>query len=105
MGLTFDVLPSCATSLVVALTRAGGTLLVRAERLMGVALIPVDTSRTLNCMATIVSKHRKIKCRGRLRYCLEEQVDENHLHPTAWYQELKVTGLSKGDIEARYNLR
>jgi len=40
-----------------------------------------------------------------LRYCLEEQVDENHLHPTAWYQELKVTGLSKGDIEARYNLR
>jgi hypothetical protein len=47
----------------------------------------------------------KIKCRGRLQYCLEEQVDENHLHPTVWCQELKVTGFSKGDIEARYNLR
>jgi hypothetical protein len=59
MVLTFDMLPSRATSLVVALTRAGGTLLVRAERLMGAALIPVDTLRTLNCMATIVSKHTK----------------------------------------------
>ena len=59
MGLTFDALPSRATSLVVALARAGGTLLVRAERLMGAALIPVDTLHTLNCMATIVSKHTK----------------------------------------------
>ena len=68
MGFTFDdKFPSCATGLVVALTRAGGTLLVRAERLMGAALIPVDMSRTLNCIATIVSKHGKIKCGGRLQ--------------------------------------
>jgi len=43
MGLTFDALPSHATGLVVALTHAGGTLLVWAERLMGAALILVDT--------------------------------------------------------------
>jgi len=68
MGFTFDdVFPSHATGLVVMLTRAGGTLLVRAERLMGAALIPVDTSRTLNYIATIVSLHGKTKCGGRLR--------------------------------------
>jgi hypothetical protein len=64
--LTFDAFPSRATDLVVVLTRAGGTLLVRAERLTGAALIPVDTSRTLNYIATIMSRHRKIKYRGRL---------------------------------------
>jgi hypothetical protein len=65
MGLSFAALPSCATGLVVVLTRAGGTLLVRAER-MGAVLIPVDMPCTLNYMVTIVSKHRKIKHAGSL---------------------------------------
>jgi hypothetical protein len=65
MGLSFAALPSRATGLVVALTHAGGTLLVRAER-MGAVFIPVDMLRTLNYMATIVSKHRKIKHAGSL---------------------------------------
>jgi hypothetical protein len=67
MGFTVDdVFPSRAAGLVVALARAGGTLLVRAESPMGVALTPVDTSRTLNCIATIVSNHGKIKGGGRV---------------------------------------
>jgi len=59
MGLTFDMLLSHAVSLVVVLMHAGGTWPVRVERLMGATLIPVDTLRMLNCIATIVSKHTK----------------------------------------------
>ena len=60
-SLTFDKLLSRATGLTVVLMHVGGILLVHMERLMGVALIPVDTSRTLNCMAMKMSKHGKIK--------------------------------------------
>jgi hypothetical protein len=60
MGLTFDVLPSRAIGLRAALMRMGGILLVRAERLTGVALIPVDTLCTLNYMTTIMSAYRKV---------------------------------------------
>ena len=59
-SLTFDKLLSRATGLTVVLMRVGGILLVRTERLMGVALIPVDTSHTLNYMAMKMSKHGKI---------------------------------------------
>jgi hypothetical protein len=61
MGLTFDALLSRVTGMMVALICTGGILLVRAERLTGVALIPVDTLRTLNYMTTIMSTYRESK--------------------------------------------
>ena len=61
LNLTFDKLLSHATGLTVVLMHVGGILLVQAERLMGVALIPVDTLCTLNYMAMKMSKHGKIK--------------------------------------------
>ena len=60
-SLTFDMLLLRVTGLTVVLMHVGGIFLVGMERLMGVASIPVDTSRTLNYMAMKMSKHGKIK--------------------------------------------
>ena len=70
-SLTFDKLLSCATGLTVVLMRVGGILLVRVERLMGVTLIPVDTSCTLNYMAMKMSKHGKINLVSAYGSCCE----------------------------------
>lgn len=60
-SLTFDKLLSNTTGLTFVLMCVGEILLVQAERLMGVALIPVDTLHTLNYMAMKMSKHSKMK--------------------------------------------
>ena len=70
--------------------RTGGILLTWAERLMGIALILVDTLCTLNYMTAIISvrksKLRKSNHGYNLQQRLEEQVDE---YCRCLYQELK----------------